>query len=211
MIRKIIQIYTDESIDKLTENEIESINDFLGKIIKFLPEKLHQIIKSIFYLEYYITTKSYIKSNRNLLSNPEDFIDWMEKNYWNSERMNQSYIPIIKNLGILKIFNTFFDSIYKNKEKQEKIILLYGKLGSGKTTILCMLLGIFYILTNKKPNYHNISSNNRGTRNFEIIDIEFDNFKLRIIDIIGFGDPGNEYNYELLWKKLVQFLNYKIY
>ena len=67
MIRKIIQIYTDESIDKLTENEIESINDFLGKIIKFLPEKLHQIIKSIFYLEYYITTKSYIKSNRNLL------------------------------------------------------------------------------------------------------------------------------------------------
>merc|ERR1711916_110899 len=46
MIRKIIQIYTDDSLDKLTENQIESINNFLGKIIKFLPEKLHQIIKS---------------------------------------------------------------------------------------------------------------------------------------------------------------------
>jgi len=209
MIRKIIQIYTDESIDKLTENEIELIDNFLGKIIKFLPEQLHKIIKSIFYLEYYITSKSYIKSDRNQLSKPEDFIIWMEKNYWNSERMNLNYIPIIKNLGILKIFNTFFNSIYQNKEKQEKIILLYGKLGSGKTTILCMLLGIFYILTNKKPSYHKISNNNRGTKDFEIIDIEFDNFKLRIIDIIGFGDPGKGYDYELLWRKLILFLNYK--
>lgn len=211
-INPIISKYLDTPND-ITEHEMNSINNLLRNIICDLPTKLKHIIINIFYLEYYIKGKFYIKSERNEIypSKPELYFEWMDLNYWNNIRIEQAYLPILINLGILKVINNMITSINKNDNNSNKlediVILLYGKLGSGKSSILCMLLGIFNKINGKKPDYHNISDNNRGTDNFEIIEIEFDNIRLKIIDIIGFGDPSKGYNYNTLWTKLVRYLD----
>ena len=211
-INPIISKYLNTP-DDITEHEMNNINNLLSNILWNIPTKLEDIVKNIFYLEYYIKGKFYTKSEINKIypSNPDSYIEWMDMNYWNNERIEQAYLPILINLGILNIINSMITSINQDvnhsENKEDIVILLYGKLGSGKTTILCMLLGIFYKINGKKPNYHNISDNNRGTSNFEIIEIEFDDIKLKIIDIIGFGDPSKGYNYNTLWTKLVRYLD----
>ena len=196
MINKMLDEYwieynMDRSADKSDKLYLKSIN-YLSNDFIHLLKKLTNI--------------------NNLKNNFEDCfgaVDIDENNYYRLVKTNIEHgVPTDKDIiSSLKKTLPWVEDVFKDyvNNMNKKIIIkimFFGKLGSGKTTIVCVIDGFIASIENRDTKKRVVSNNGRGTTDICSYEIKFGNTSLDIIDPYGGGDTGTNFQLKDLVDKV---------